>query len=272
MSEEQIPSPDSDVTFESGIAIGQEEGFDDAVEQLIDDGVIDESEAEALYDPPKWRRKSRGRSRSRSQPGSRSRRGRGKKTWHMSGSSRAYDPINIFQGGKRGGGHKKGGWGKLKGLVFPVTVLGLTYMDYAARGKTLKAQGKIPSDSVFEAIKYDIKNFKSEDAIKRLQDNAGSILIPAGAGVAAKALKGYAPAKTRGIVDVIGDVLLGIGSERAIKSILDPPIDEDTTGTNGNGSSSPNGAVIVVSQDTTPSPEPAQIEIQENNNPYAGVY
>lgn len=198
--------------FSEGFAAGQEAVSDELreqiAEQLSGEGFDPDDIEEALYDPAPRRRgrKHRGTRRMRRAydpaPRRRSRKGKGRRM-------RTYAQTTGKNGYRR---RAKGMLGKLKQYAMPGAAGVTFFAAYSLRAKQLNM-------SLMDAIMYDVKNFDSTAAMKRVQDNAGEIATPL--------IAGWAVKKT-GIAGkysaLAGDILTGLGIGKAAKTILDPPI------------------------------------------------
>lgn len=100
---------------------------------------------------------------------------------------------------------------KIKPFVLPGGALLAFLAPYMKR-----AAG--PDVTIVDLLKADLENFDAKEAMKRLTGAAGTIAIPAIAGVAIK------ETRILGKVSSIGaDLLLGLAIGAAGKAILDPP-------------------------------------------------
>jgi len=224
-----------------GYQAAADELRDEIAEQYEDEGFDPEEIDELLYDPaprrggrgrkrrvrrrgarrsldpaPRRRKSSRRKSRrgvKRYDPAPKRRRGRGRR------GVRRYDVPKTRHRKKKG---------MLKLVLDNAGIIaggGKFIMDYAARADALKLQGSIDNGSyagIFEAIQFDMVNFKMADASARVQKVFPTVALQGVAGMVLKssrvnsAMKGYGkPA---------GDVLLGVAIATAAKAILDPPI------------------------------------------------
>lgn len=171
----------------------------DLEEGLIAEGFDPEDVQELLYDPaPKKRKK-----------------GKRRKTTNQ----RSYRSIGTGKKRKTTAKKPKKGLAKIRPWVLPGAAAGTFYAGYITRAKELFAAGKITQDSVFDAIKYDITNFNTTDAMNRLKNNAGEIVTPLLAAALVKEIKPIG--KHSGLA---ADVLSGMGIGVAAKTILDPPL------------------------------------------------
>lgn len=200
---------ESDINFETGVEVGKEEQLTQLEDRLLDEGFPPDEVDELLYDPAPRRR---GRKRRRH-------------------SRRTYDPAprRRSSGRRTTARHyrKKGTLSKLKKFVLPATAGMTFYSAYTKRATDLFNQGLISSNSVYDAIMYDINNFDSTAAMTRLQDQAGNIATPLIGGWAIQETKLLG--KYSGIV---ADILYGLGIGTGAKAILDPPIGNRSAATN----------------------------------------
>lgn len=233
---------DENLEYETGIEVGKEEALAELQTQLVDDGYDPDDVQELLYDPaPKKRKK-----------------GTRKKT-----NQRTYRPIGGTKKRKTTAKKPKKGLAKLRQYAMPGAA-GLTfYGAYVKRADELFKAGKITKDSVYEAIKYDAKNFDSKDAMQRLKDNAGEIVTPF---LGAKLVQELKPVgKYSGLA---ADILMGLGTGFAAKTILDPPIE----GAAGNRPANTSGGIRVIHSQETAQPQRqvqnTQIQPQIGGNPY----
>lgn len=230
--------------FNEGVIAGQELGESQTQErladQLIDEGFDPDEVNELLYDPAprshKGYRKGK-RSCSAKQWAKMPQICKGSKTSsHHSryadpaprrgrkGVSRRYDPAPYSTTARKYGKKAKGMLTKLRPIVMPAAA-GLTfYTAYTTRAKALFATAKIPKDSVYEAIKYDLSYLDANAAVDRLQAKASGIITPAIIGTILKYGKQYVDPKLRAPMDVTGDALIGMAIGTGFKILLDPPI------------------------------------------------
>jgi len=71
---------------------------------------------------------------------------------------------------------------------------------------------------IFDLIKEDLTNFDMAEASKRLQAQAGAILMPGIAGMAVKHVRIAGKASS-----LVADLLLGLAIGTAAKALIDPP-------------------------------------------------
>lgn len=226
---------DPEDVFEEGFNTGQELASDELLDNIAnrfeDEGFDPDEIDELLYDPaPRRRRRRSGRRRHRSMdPAPRRRRRK-----HRKGKS--YDPAP--RRGRRGGRRRRydvapkrrthRSKGMLKDLLDNsgiITYGGKFIMDYAARADVLKAAGSITTGSyggIFEALQYDIANFKMADATTRVQKVAVASVLEGVAGMVLKSPK--INNKMKGYGKPLGDALIGYAAAVVSKAVLDPPV------------------------------------------------
>lgn len=202
-----ISPGNSDLDFETGLEVGREEQLDELAGNLEAAGYDPEEIGELLYDPaPRHRRRHRKAGRRYDpMPKRRGRKG---------SRRRRYDPAPFASGSR-----SRGLLSKLKPLV-GVTVGGVVFYNaYTTRAAALFASGAIASNSVMDAITYDLSHFSATDAMNRVKASPGAAVTL----VAGSIAKGYGILPKRGLIGLVVDAALGATAGMVAKQILDPP-------------------------------------------------
>ncbi len=234
--------------FGAGISVGEEIAREQLAGQLAEQGFNIEDINEALYsgDTDVYRpRKGRGRgkvNRSAKQRATMPQIRKGgaarrvhdpaPKRHHRRAGRRYDNPIvtryvtRTKEVARRGGRKAKGILGKLRKYALPGSA-GITFLAaYSQRATemeadpvTFKNADGTPVKGMLQAIMWDVKNFKSADAMERVKTNAAGIITPAVIGYGVKEFK--VAGKYSGLA---GDLLMGFAAGTAAKVILDPPV------------------------------------------------
>lgn len=204
-NENNISQNHQDLDFETGIEVGREEQLDELANQLEERGYDSEEVNELLYDPAPRRRRGHRKAKRYDPAPKRHRRRR----------SRRYDPAPFASGSR-----SRGLLSKLKPLV-GVTAGGVVFYNaYTTRAAALFASGAITTNSVMDAITYDLSHFSVTDAMNRVKASPGAAVTL----VAGSIAKGYGILPKRGLIGLVVDAALGATAGMVAKQVLDPPI------------------------------------------------
>ncbi len=240
-------SPDE--TFDAGLAAGEEIAREELAGQLAEQGFsVDDinealySEGTDIYRPKKGHRRGKincsakqratmpqfckgGAARRVNDPAPKRHRRRG--------AVRRYDNPTVTryvtrtkEVARKTGRKAKGMLSKLRKYALPGSA-GITFLAaYSQRATemeadpvTFKNTDGTPVKGMLQAIMWDVKNFKSADAMERVKTNAAGIITPAVIGYGVKEFK--IAGKYSGLA---GDLLMGFAAGTAAKVVLDPPV------------------------------------------------
>lgn len=203
-NETNISPSNHDLDFETGVEVGREEQLDELAQNLEASGYDPEEVSELLYDPAPRRRRHRKSKRYDPAP-----------KRHRRRRSRRYDPAPFASGSR-----SRGLLSKLKPLV-GVTVGGVVFYNaYTTRAAALFASGAITTNSVMDAITYDLSHFSATDAMNRVKASPGAAVTL----VAGSIAKGYGILPKRGLIGLVVDAALGATAGMVAKQVLDPPM------------------------------------------------